>query len=53
MKTKFHDEQLKENDTFNMKINSELKQKFNIKCIENGTQMSKVLKKYIKEYILQ
>lgn len=43
----------KEDNTFDMKINSELKKEFNIKCIRNGTSMSKVLKDYIKEYIKQ
>lgn len=38
-------------DGFYMKINSELKKQFNIKCIENKTTMSNVLKEYMKEYI--
>lgn len=38
-------------DKINIVIDSELKKQFNIKCIENGTDMSKVLKSFIKEYI--
>lgn len=40
-----------QDDTFNMVINSELKKQFNIKCIENNTMMSKVLKDYIEIYV--
>lgn len=45
------DKYKKEDNAFDMKINSDLKKEFNIKCIQNGTSMSKVLKDYIKEYI--
>lgn len=38
-------------DKINIVIDSELKMQFNIKCIKNGTDMSKVLKSFIKEYI--
>ena len=41
----------KQDNTFNMLISSDLKRQFNIKCIENNTRMSKVLKEYIEEYI--
>lgn len=41
----------KQDDTFNMTINSELKKKFNIKCIENNTMMARVLKEFIKNYV--
>lgn len=43
----------KQDNTFNMQINSILKKQFNIKCIENNTTMSKVLKDYIENYIKQ
>lgn len=43
----------KQDNTFNMQINSVLKKQFNIKCIENNTTMSKVLKNYIEDYIKQ
>lgn len=39
------------NDTFNMKIDTELKQKFHKKCIDNQTSMAKVLKSFIQDYI--
>lgn len=42
---------IKANDTFNMKINSYIKREFYKKCIDNGTTMSKVLKSFIEEYI--
>ena len=38
-------------EKINIAIESELKREFNIKCIENGTNMSKVLKSFIKEYV--
>lgn len=38
-------------DKINIVIDSDLKKQFNIKCIENGTDMSKVLKSFIKEYV--
>lgn len=45
------EDQENEDSTFNMRIDSELKKQFNIKCIENNTQMSKEIKKFIKEYL--
>lgn len=36
---------------FYMKIDEELKRQFNIKCLENGTNMSEVVKNYMKKYI--
>lgn len=42
---------IKKSNTFNMVLDAELKRKFNIKCIANGTTMSKVLKTYIEEYV--
>lgn len=36
---------------FYMKIDEELKRKFNIKCLENGTNMSEVVKEYMRQYI--
>lgn len=38
---------------FYIKIDEELKRKFNIKCLENGTNMSEVVKDYMKKYIAQ
>lgn len=38
-------------DAFYMKINSELKRDFNIKCLQNNTSMSVVIKDFMKEYI--
>ena len=38
-------------EKINIVIDTQLKQEFNIKCIENHTNMSKVLKNFIKEYI--
>lgn len=36
---------------FYIKIDEELKKQFNVKCIENGTNMSTVVKDYIIQYI--
>lgn len=41
----------KQDETFNMVIEADLKKQFNIKCIENGTNMSKELKKFIQDYV--
>lgn len=41
----------KEEIGFYIKIDEELKKQFNLKCIENGTNMSKVVKDYIIQYI--
>lgn len=38
-------------EKINIVIDPELKKEFNIKCIENHTNMSKVLKSFIKEYV--
>lgn len=38
-------------DKINFVIDSELKKEFNIKCINNKTTMSKVLKSFINEYV--
>ena len=38
-------------EKINIVIDPELKKSFNIKCIENHTNMSKVLKSFIKAYI--
>lgn len=38
---------------FYIKVDEELKRKFNIKCLENGTSMSEVVKDYMKKYIAQ
>lgn len=38
---------------FYIRIDEELKRKFNIKCLENGLNMSEVIKEYIKQYIEQ
>lgn len=38
-------------DKINFVIDSELKKEFNIKCINNKTTMSKVLKAFINEYV--
>ena len=38
-------------EKINIVIEPELKKQFNIKCIENGTNMSKALKSFIKEYV--
>lgn len=43
-------EKNKKNTTFNMQLEVQLKKDFFKKCIENGTDMSKVLKEYIKIY---
>ena len=40
----------KENTTFNMQLELQLKKDFFKKCIENRTDMSKVPKEYIKRY---
>lgn len=45
------DERKKLDSAFYMKIDSELKKQFNIKCLENGDKMAEVLKEHIKEYI--
>ena len=34
-----------------IRIDNEAKQKFNIKCIQEGTNMQQVLTKYIYEYL--
>lgn len=47
-KSRYDNEQ---DSTFSMMINSELKKKFNIKCIEQNTTMAKVLKDFIESYI--
>lgn len=39
-----------EKDTFNMVINKDLKKDFIKKCIDNGTDMSKVLRNFIEKY---
>ena len=39
------------NDTFNMKINTNMKRDFKLKCVTKGTDMSKVLKEFIVKYI--
>ena len=50
-------ELLKENgkvnqiEKINIAIEPELKKSFKIKCIQNNTEMSKVLKEFIQEYI--
>lgn len=36
---------------FYIKVDEELKRQFNIKCLENGTNMSTVVKDYMTEYI--
>jgi hypothetical protein len=36
---------------FYIKINPELKKQFNIKCLENNTNMSVEVKKFMEEYI--
>lgn len=38
-------------DGFYIKINPELKKQFNIKCLENDTNMSVEVKKFMEEYI--
>ncbi len=38
---------------FYIKISEDLKRDFNIKCLENGTNMSTVIKEYMEKYILQ
>lgn len=38
-------------EKINIAIEPELKKSFKIKCIENNTEMSKVLKNFIYEYI--
>ena len=49
---KTNEEEVELNDDgFYMKINSEFKKQFYIKCIENKTTMSNVLKEYMKEYV--
>lgn len=34
-----------------IRVDPELKTKFNIKCIENGTSMNQVLNDYIYDYV--
>lgn len=36
---------------FYIKIDEELKRQFNVRCIENGTNMSAVVKDYITQYL--
>lgn len=36
---------------FYIKVDEELKRQFNIRCLENGTNMSEVVKDYMKKYI--
>lgn len=36
---------------FYIRMDEELKRKFNIKCLENGVRMSDVIKSCIKQYI--
>lgn len=38
-------------DGFYIKINPELKKQFNIKCLENDTNMSVEVKKFMEKYI--
>lgn len=38
-------------DSIIFKIDKDLKKGFNIKCIENNTNMSEVIVEYIKEYV--
>ena len=38
---------------FYIKIDEELKKKFNIKCLENGTNMPEAVKDYMKKYVAQ
>ena len=38
---------------FYMKIDDELKKKFNIKCLENGRTMAEVIKESMENYISQ
>ena len=40
-----------QDDGFYMKINSELKKQFNIRCLENNTTMSTEVKRFMEEYI--
>lgn len=42
---------IEEKDTFNFRIDRDLKRKFHIKCMEKGTDMSKVLISFIENYI--
>ena len=44
---------IKENqvEKINIAIEPNLKKSFKIKCIENNTEMSKVLKEFIQDYI--
>jgi hypothetical protein len=39
------------NEGFYMKINSDLKKEFNVKCIDSDLTMSEVITELIKEYI--
>lgn len=36
---------------FYIKIEEDLKRQFNLKCLENGTNMSEVVKDYMKKYV--
>lgn len=36
---------------FYIKMDEDLKRQFNLKCIENGTNMSTVVKDYIMKYV--
>lgn len=38
-------------DSIIFKIDKELKKEFNIKCIENNTNMSEVMVEHIREYV--
>lgn len=43
-------EETQEKDTFNMVMSKKLKKDFIKKCIDNGTDMSKVLRNFIEKY---
>lgn len=41
----------KSNDAIYMNIDKNLKKEFNIKCIENNTNMSKAIVDFIRKYV--
>ena len=44
------EEKTEERDTFNMVLGTQLKKDFMVKCIDNDTDMSKVLRSFIEDY---